>query len=93
MDPANNVIRAASDCFLVIMHNYICFLLPAKIDPPAFAMSSTEKSISVIIFPPEKWKRDYREEPKFLNKIYPDMQYNVLVYKRKLKKTVRLKLL
>ncbi|XP_060096059.1 interleukin-20 receptor subunit alpha-like [Heteronotia binoei] len=57
-----------------------------KIDPPAFSLSSTENSISVIVTPPEKWRRAPEEEPEYLYQIYPSLQYNVTVFNKKIKK-------
>ncbi|KAM6464608.1 interleukin-20 receptor subunit alpha-like isoform 2-T2 [Liasis olivaceus] len=56
------------------------------INPPAFSLSSTEKSISVIVVPPEKWKGNPREEPVYLHEIYPGLQYNVSVFNRNINK-------
>uniref|UniRef100_A0ACB8GD94 Uncharacterized protein n=2 Tax=Sphaerodactylus townsendi TaxID=933632 RepID=A0ACB8GD94_9SAUR len=57
-----------------------------KIDPPAFSLSSTENSISVIVTPPQKWWRGPEEEPEYLHQIYPSLQYNVTVFNKKIKK-------
>nr|XP_056709250.1 interleukin-20 receptor subunit alpha-like [Euleptes europaea] len=57
-----------------------------KIDPPAFSLSSTENSISVIVTPPEKWRRGPEEEPEYLHQIYLSLQYNVTVFNKKIKK-------
>ncbi|XP_077207774.1 interleukin-20 receptor subunit alpha-like [Paroedura picta] len=57
-----------------------------KIDPPAFSLSSTENSISVIVTPPERWQRAPGEEPEYLHQIYPSLQYNVTVFNKKIKK-------
>ncbi|XP_053144773.1 interleukin-20 receptor subunit alpha-like isoform X2 [Hemicordylus capensis] len=57
-----------------------------KIDPPAFAMASTETSVSVIVAPPVKWKRDPKEQPKYLHQIYTGLQYNVSLFNKNRKK-------
>ncbi|XP_013925563.1 PREDICTED: interleukin-20 receptor subunit alpha-like [Thamnophis sirtalis] len=56
------------------------------IDPPAFSLSSTENSISVTMVPPEKWKRNPREEPVYLHEIYSGLQYNVSVFNKNINK-------
>ncbi|XP_066471044.1 interleukin-20 receptor subunit alpha [Tiliqua scincoides] len=61
-------------------------LTDSHIDPPAFAISSTETSISVIVVPPEKWKGDPKEKPEYLHQIYPDLQYNVSVFNKTIRK-------
>lgn len=73
---------------LLFITMYVVF--PAQIDPPAFAMSSTERSISVVVAPPEKWKGDPREKPEYLHQIYPDLQYNVSVFNKAIRKKARL---
>uniref|UniRef100_A0A670I4N8 Interleukin 20 receptor subunit alpha n=1 Tax=Podarcis muralis TaxID=64176 RepID=A0A670I4N8_PODMU len=60
-------------------------LTDTKIDPPAFALSSAEKSISVIVAAPKTWSRNSRNEPNYLHEIYPILQYNVSVYNTKKK--------
>ncbi|XP_029141460.1 interleukin-20 receptor subunit alpha [Protobothrops mucrosquamatus] len=60
------------------------------IDPPAFSLSSTENSISVTVVPPEKWKRNPREEPIYLQEIYSGLQYNVSVFNKNINKRVSL---
>ncbi|NWW44434.1 I20RA protein, partial [Pedionomus torquatus] len=61
-------------------------LTDTKIDPPMVNVSSTEKSISIILTAPEKWKRSPEEESVSLLQVYPGLQYNVSVLKRKTKK-------
>ncbi|CAI5770172.1 interleukin-20 receptor subunit alpha isoform X1 [Podarcis lilfordi] len=60
-------------------------LTDTKIDPPAFALSSAEKSISVIVAAPKTWSRNSRNEPNYLHEIYPTLQYNVSVFNTKKK--------
>lgn len=67
---------------------YVCF--SATIDPPAFALSSTENSISVTVVPPEKWKANPKEEPVYLHEIYSSLQYNVSVFNKNMNKRVSL---
>jgi len=64
------------------------FIFPAKIDPPMVSVSSTEKSISIILTAPEKWKRNPEEESVSLLQVYPGLQYNVSVLNKKTKKRV-----
>lgn len=65
------------------------FIFPAKIDPPVVSVSSTEKSISIILTAPEKWKKSPEGESISLLQVYPGLQYNVSVLNRKTKKRVR----
>ncbi|NXR19827.1 I20RA protein, partial [Cinclus mexicanus] len=48
-----------------------------KIDPPMVSVSSTDRSISIILTAPEKWKRSPEEESISLLQVYPGLQYNV----------------
>ncbi|XP_067150877.1 interleukin-20 receptor subunit alpha isoform X2 [Apteryx mantelli] len=61
-------------------------LTDTKIDPPMVSVSSTEKSISVILTAPEKWKRNPEGESISLAQVYPGLQYNVSVLNKKTKK-------
>ncbi|NXK10300.1 I20RA protein, partial [Herpetotheres cachinnans] len=61
-------------------------LTDTKIDPPVVSVSSTEKSISIILTAPEKWKRSPEGEPVSLLQVYPGLQYNVSVLNKKTKK-------
>ncbi|KFP52905.1 Interleukin-20 receptor subunit alpha, partial [Cathartes aura] len=61
-------------------------LTDTKIDPPMVSVSSTEKSISVILTAPEKWKRSPEGESVSLLQVYPGLQYNVSVLNKKTKK-------
>ncbi|NWV03803.1 I20RA protein, partial [Ptilonorhynchus violaceus] len=61
-------------------------LTDTKIDPPMVSVSSTDKSISIILAPPEKWKRSPEEESISLLQVYPGLQYNVAVLNKKTKK-------
>ncbi|NWI91585.1 I20RA protein, partial [Pitta sordida] len=61
-------------------------LTDTKIDPPMVSVSSTEKSISIILTAPEKWKRSPEEESVSLLQVYPGLQYNVSVLNKKTKK-------
>ncbi|CAM5132935.1 unnamed protein product [Natator depressus] len=61
-------------------------LTDTKIDPPAVTVSSTEKSISIVLTAPEKWKRTPVEESISLYQVYSGLQYNVSVLNKKTKK-------
>ncbi|NXT02823.1 I20RA protein, partial [Jacana jacana] len=61
-------------------------LTDTKIDPPMVNVSSTEKSISIVLTAPEKWKRSPEEESVSLLQVYPGLQYNISVLKKKTKK-------
>ncbi|NXY70184.1 I20RA protein, partial [Glareola pratincola] len=61
-------------------------LTDTKIDPPVVSVSSTEKSISIILTAPKKWKRSPEEESISLLQVYPGLQYNVSVLNKKTKK-------
>ncbi|XP_075002035.1 interleukin-20 receptor subunit alpha isoform X2 [Calonectris borealis] len=61
-------------------------LTDTKIDPPMISVSSTEKSISIILTAPEKWNRSPEGEPISLLQVYPGLQYNVSVLNKKTKK-------
>ncbi|XP_063185568.1 interleukin-20 receptor subunit alpha isoform X1 [Chroicocephalus ridibundus] len=61
-------------------------LTDTKIGPPVVSVSSTEKSISIFLTAPEKWKRSPEEESVSLLQVYPGLQYNVSVLNKKTKK-------
>ncbi|NXF73798.1 I20RA protein, partial [Sclerurus mexicanus] len=61
-------------------------LTDTKIDPPMVSVSSTDKSISITLTAPEKWKRSPEEESISLLQVYPGLQYNVSVLNKKTKK-------
>ncbi|NXG02237.1 I20RA protein, partial [Sakesphorus luctuosus] len=61
-------------------------LTDTKIDPPLVSVSSTDKSISIVLTAPEKWKRSPEEESVSLLQVYPGLQYNVSVLNKKTKK-------
>ncbi|NXL53089.1 I20RA protein, partial [Podilymbus podiceps] len=61
-------------------------LTDTKIDPPMVSVSSTEKSISITLTAPEKWKRSPEGESISLLQVYPGLQYNVSVLNKKTKK-------
>ncbi|NXQ32424.1 I20RA protein, partial [Alaudala cheleensis] len=61
-------------------------LTDTKIDPPMVSISSTDRSISITLTAPEKWKRSPEEESISLLQVYPGLQYNVSVLNKKTKK-------
>ncbi|NXS60275.1 I20RA protein, partial [Brachypteracias leptosomus] len=61
-------------------------LTDTKIDPPMVSVSSTEKSISIILTAPEKWKGSPKEDSVSLLQVFPGLQYNVSVLNKKTKK-------
>uniref|UniRef100_A0A8C0ZF19 Interleukin 20 receptor subunit alpha n=1 Tax=Cyanistes caeruleus TaxID=156563 RepID=A0A8C0ZF19_CYACU len=61
-------------------------LTDTKIDPPMVSVSSTDRSILIILTAPEKWKRSPEEESISLLQVYPGLQYNVSVLNKKTKK-------
>ncbi|XP_048790962.1 interleukin-20 receptor subunit alpha isoform X1 [Lagopus muta] len=60
-------------------------LTDTKIGPPMVNVSSTEKSISITLTVPEKWRSPDGESISLLQ-VYPGLQYNVSVLKKKTKK-------
>ncbi|XP_019383211.1 PREDICTED: interleukin-20 receptor subunit alpha [Gavialis gangeticus] len=61
-------------------------LTDTQIDPPAVTVSSTEKSISIVLTAPEKWKRTPEDKSVSLFYIYSVLQYNVSVLNKKTNK-------
>ncbi|NWZ45074.1 I20RA protein, partial [Brachypodius atriceps] len=61
-------------------------LTDTKIAPPMVSVSSTDRSISIILTTPEKWKRSPEEESVSLLQVYPGLRYNVSVLNKKTKK-------
>ncbi|NXH05903.1 I20RA protein, partial [Loxia leucoptera] len=61
-------------------------LTDTKIDPPMVSVSSTDRSISIVLTAPEKWKKSPEEESISLLQVYPGLQYNVSVLNKKTKK-------
>ncbi|XP_021248273.1 interleukin-20 receptor subunit alpha isoform X2 [Numida meleagris] len=60
-------------------------LTDTEIGPPMVNVSSTEKSISITLTVPEKWRSPDGESVSLLQ-VYPGLQYNVSVLKKKTKK-------
>ncbi|XP_029800144.1 interleukin-20 receptor subunit alpha isoform X2 [Suricata suricatta] len=61
--------------------------LETQIGPPEVALSTDEKSISIVLTAPEKWKRNPEESSISMQQIYSNLKYNVSVYNAKSNKT------
>ncbi|KAM9233545.1 interleukin-20 receptor subunit alpha isoform 2-T2 [Dugong dugon] len=61
--------------------------LETQIGPPAVALTSDEKSISIVLTAPEKWKRNPEEGSVSMQQIYPTLKYNMSVYNTKSNRT------
>ncbi|XP_037004706.2 interleukin-20 receptor subunit alpha isoform X1 [Artibeus jamaicensis] len=58
-------------------------LLETQIGPPEVALTPGEKSISVVLTAPEKWKKNPEESSISMQQIYPNLKYNVSIYNTK----------
>lgn len=54
-------------------------------------MTPDEKSISVVLTAPEKWKKNPEESSISMQQIYPNLKYNVSIYNTKSNRTVSLR--
>ncbi|XP_029800145.1 interleukin-20 receptor subunit alpha isoform X3 [Suricata suricatta] len=61
--------------------------ISSQIGPPEVALSTDEKSISIVLTAPEKWKRNPEESSISMQQIYSNLKYNVSVYNAKSNKT------
>ncbi|XP_006834776.1 PREDICTED: interleukin-20 receptor subunit alpha [Chrysochloris asiatica] len=61
--------------------------LETQIGPPAVALSTDEKSLSIVLTAPEKWKRSSEEGFVSMQEIYPTLKYTVSVYNAKSNRT------
>ncbi|XP_019276012.2 interleukin-20 receptor subunit alpha isoform X7 [Panthera pardus] len=61
--------------------------LETQIGPPEVALSTDEKSISIVLTAPEKWKRNPEESSISMQQIYSNLKYNVSVYNAKSNRT------
>ncbi|XP_017536789.3 interleukin-20 receptor subunit alpha [Manis javanica] len=61
--------------------------LETQIGPPEVALTTDEKSISIILTAPEKWKENPEESSISMQQIYSNLKYNVSVYNTKSNKT------
>ncbi|XP_044530557.1 interleukin-20 receptor subunit alpha [Gracilinanus agilis] len=57
-----------------------------QIAPPVVALTPGEKSISVILTAPEKWKINPEDPSVSMHQIYPSLKYNVSIYNTKANK-------
>ncbi|XP_043859426.1 interleukin-20 receptor subunit alpha [Dromiciops gliroides] len=57
-----------------------------QIGPPEVALTPGEKSISVVLTAPEKWKRNAEDTSVSMHQIYPSLKYNVSIYNTKTNK-------
>ncbi|XP_016021346.2 interleukin-20 receptor subunit alpha isoform X4 [Rousettus aegyptiacus] len=61
--------------------------LETQIGPPAVALTPNEKSISIVLTAPEKWKKNPEESSISMQQIYSNLKYNVSVYNTKSNRT------
>ncbi|XP_052025533.1 interleukin-20 receptor subunit alpha [Apodemus sylvaticus] len=57
--------------------------LETQVSPPEVALTTGEKSISIALTAPEKWKRNPQDHAVSMQQIYPNLKYNVSVYNTK----------
>ncbi|XP_076784165.1 interleukin-20 receptor subunit alpha isoform X2 [Arvicanthis niloticus] len=60
--------------------------LETQVSPPEVALTTGEKSISIALTAPEKWKRNPEDHTVSMQQIYPNLKYNVSVYNTKSKR-------
>ncbi|XP_074043777.1 interleukin-20 receptor subunit alpha isoform X2 [Macrotis lagotis] len=60
--------------------------LETQIGPPAVSLTPDEKSISVLLTAPEKWKRNAEDTSVSMLQIFPSLKYNISVYNTKANK-------
>ncbi|KAM8792047.1 interleukin-20 receptor subunit alpha isoform 2-T2 [Rhynchonycteris naso] len=61
--------------------------LETQIGPPEVALTPDDKSISVVLTTPEKWKKSPEESSISMQQIYPNLKYNVSIYNVKSNRT------
>ncbi|XP_037699734.1 interleukin-20 receptor subunit alpha isoform X3 [Choloepus didactylus] len=61
--------------------------LETQIGPPAVALTTDEKSITIVLKAPEKWKRNPEDSSVSMQQIYSDLKYKVSVYNTKSNRT------
>lgn len=54
-------------------------------------MTTDEKSISIVLMAPKKWKKNPEESSISLEQIYSNLKYNVSIHNTKSNRTVSLK--
>ncbi|KAF6114211.1 interleukin 20 receptor subunit alpha [Phyllostomus discolor] len=62
-------------------------LIETQIGPPEVALTPDEKSVSVVLTAPEKWKKNPEESSISMQQIYPNLKYNVSIYNTKSNRT------
>uniref|UniRef100_G1TA02 Interleukin-20 receptor subunit alpha n=1 Tax=Oryctolagus cuniculus TaxID=9986 RepID=G1TA02_RABIT len=60
--------------------------LETQIGPPGVALTPDEKSISIVLTAPEKWKKNPEDRAVSMQQIYSNLKYNVSVYNTKSKR-------
>nr|XP_003468555.2 interleukin-20 receptor subunit alpha [Cavia porcellus] len=61
--------------------------LETRIGPPEVALTTDEKSISIVLTAPDKWKTNPEDCTISMQQIYSNLKYNVSVYNIKSKRT------
>ncbi|XP_051020043.1 interleukin-20 receptor subunit alpha [Acomys russatus] len=61
--------------------------LETQVGPPEVALTTGEKSISVVLTAPERWKRSPKDDTVSMRQIYPNLKYNMSVYNTKSRRT------
>nr|XP_024407961.2 interleukin-20 receptor subunit alpha isoform X3 [Desmodus rotundus] len=61
--------------------------ISSQIGPPEVALTPDEKSISVVLTAPEKWKKNPEESSISMQQIYPNLKYNVSIHNTKSNRT------
>nr|XP_048281335.1 interleukin-20 receptor subunit alpha isoform X2 [Myodes glareolus] len=57
--------------------------ISSQIGPPEVGLKMGEKSISIVLTAPEKWKINPEDDPVSMQQIYSTLKYNVSVYNTK----------
>uniref|UniRef100_A0A8C0WEE0 Interleukin-20 receptor subunit alpha n=1 Tax=Castor canadensis TaxID=51338 RepID=A0A8C0WEE0_CASCN len=60
--------------------------LETQIGPPEVSLTTGEKSISIVLTAPEKWKRNPEDSSVSMQQIYSNLKYNVSMYNTKSKR-------
>ncbi|XFG03717.1 hypothetical protein AB1E19_007341 [Capra hircus] len=61
--------------------------LETQIGPPEVALTTDEKSISIVLTAPKKWKKNPEESSISMQQIYSNLKYNVSIYNTKSNRT------
>lgn len=57
--------------------------LETQVGPPEVVLKTGEKSISIVLTAPEKWKINPKDDPVSMQQIYSNLKFNVSVYNTK----------